>query len=284
MTGIPLSSAAGEMGPFQLIIQGKTDRTFQPMQALIIEPEFAGWNFTYSENHRSNLETMKEFVSELLVPWLQDNIKALKLPEDQKAVALMDCWSVHNSQAFRTWWKEKYPWLLFLYIPAVGLFVPSRPTGSNLGTDEVLSGSEGEGSPPGSEGEAEDDSGDESDEGDADGTSAVQDAAGSDHDTLLTQIAARIAAQLEARNEDRSAKKQRGQGAENAALQISGLELGGLLGSLSSGAISRRLLRNNNGSTGNVGLRVQVVWRMHSPLPFSLASSGHYSMWPGCSG
>ena len=78
------------------------------------------------------------------------------------------------------------------------------------GTDEVPSGSEGEGSPPGSEGEAEDDSGDESDEGDADGISAVQDAAGSDHDALLTQIAARIAAQLEAGNEDRSAKKQRG--------------------------------------------------------------------------
>ena len=51
---------------------------------------------------------------------LQDNIKALKLPEDQKAVALMDCWSVHKSEAFRTWWKEKYPWLLFLYIPAGG--------------------------------------------------------------------------------------------------------------------------------------------------------------------
>lgn len=57
------------MGPFQLIIQGKTDRTLQPMQALISEPKFAGWNFTYSENHWSNLETMKEFVSELLVPW-----------------------------------------------------------------------------------------------------------------------------------------------------------------------------------------------------------------------
>ncbi|KAK9901089.1 hypothetical protein WJX75_003573 [Coccomyxa subellipsoidea] len=48
-------------------------------------------------------------------------------------------------------------------------------------------------------------------------------------------------------------------GAENAAVQVSGLELGGLLGSLSSGAISDRLLRNNKGSTGNVGLRVQVV-------------------------
>ena len=55
-------------------------------------------------------------------------------------------------------------------------------------------------------------------------------------------------------------------GAENAAVQVSGLELGGLLGSLSSGAISDRLVRNNNGSTGNVGLRVQVCLRSLIPV------------------
>ncbi|CAL8460878.1 g409 [Coccomyxa elongata] len=48
-------------------------------------------------------------------------------------------------------------------------------------------------------------------------------------------------------------------GVQNAAVQVSGLELGGLLGSLSSGAISDYLVRNNDGSKGNVGLRVQVV-------------------------
>jgi sugar phosphate permease len=48
-------------------------------------------------------------------------------------------------------------------------------------------------------------------------------------------------------------------GVENAAVQVSGLELGGLAGSLSSGAISDYLVRNNDGSKGNVGLRVQVL-------------------------
>ena len=47
-------------------------------------------------------------------------------------------------------------------------------------------------------------------------------------------------------------------GVQNAAVQVSGLELGGLLGSLSAGAISDHLVRNNDGSKGNVGLRVQV--------------------------
>lgn len=40
------------------------------------------------------------------------------LPADHKAVALMDCWSVHKSEQFRKWLKETVPWLFFLYIPA----------------------------------------------------------------------------------------------------------------------------------------------------------------------
>ena len=47
-------------------------------------------------------------------------------------------------------------------------------------------------------------------------------------------------------------------GAE-AAVRISGLELGGLLGSLSAGAISDRLIKSNTDpNVGNVGLRVKV--------------------------
>ena len=45
----------------------------------------------------------------------------------------------------------------------------------------------------------------------------------------------------------------------DAAVRISGLELGGLLGSLSSGAISDRLIKaNKDPNVGNVGLRVKV--------------------------
>lgn len=72
------------------------------------------------------------------------------------------------------------------------------------------------------------------------------------------------------------------QGAD-AAFRISGLELGGLLGSLSAGAISDRLIRgNNNPDVGNVGLRVKVRQCHHhlrfaSPIcksaPFPTAAS-----------
>ena len=63
-------------------------------------------------------------------------------------------------------------------------------------------------------------------------------------------------------------------GVQNAAVQVSGLELGGLLGSLSAGAISDHLVRNNDGSKGNVGLRVQVC-RSLAIAPCSPLSCNH---------
>lgn len=49
-------------------------------------------------------------------------------------------------------------------------------------------------------------------------------------------------------------------GVANPGPQVSGLELGGLAGSLSAGALSDLLMRKNTGPNpkGNVGLRVQV--------------------------
>jgi hypothetical protein len=54
--------------------------------------------------------------------------------------------------------------------------------------------------------------------------------------------------------------KGRGVPGAEAAVRISGLELGGLLGSLSAGAISDRLIKSNTDpNVGNVGLRVKVA-------------------------
>ena len=57
----------------------------------------------------------------------------------------------------------------------------------------------------------------------------------------------------------------------DAAFRISGLELGGLLGSLSAGAISDRLIRGNtNADVGNVGLRVKVGISQRTPACLQL--------------
>ena len=62
-------------------------------------------------------------------------------------------------------------------------------------------------------------------------------------------------------------------GADNVAMQVSGLELGGLAGSLSAGALSDYLLRKNaqtGNKKGNVGLRTQVG----DPLGWGLSGLG----------
>ena len=43
-----------------------------------------------------------------------------------------------------------------------------------------------------------------------------------------------------------------------ASLRVSGLELGGLFGSLLAGKLSDMLINNSKGGGGNVGKRVQV--------------------------
>jgi cell wall assembly regulator SMI1 len=40
-----------------------------------------------------------------------------QLPVDQKAVLLIDCWSVHKNEEFLSWMKEEYPHLIILFVP-----------------------------------------------------------------------------------------------------------------------------------------------------------------------
>ena len=61
-----------------------------------------------------------------------------------------------------------------------------------------------------------------------------------------------------------------------AALRVSGLELGGLLGSLIAGRMSDHLIRNAAPGEGAVGKRVQVGARRGAPRHTALA-------WPPCS-
>ncbi|KAK9824039.1 hypothetical protein WJX72_007208 [[Myrmecia] bisecta] len=70
--------------------------------------------------------------------------------------------------------------------------------------------------------------------------------------------------------------KEKGVDTAAAAMRVSGLELGGLVGSLSAGAISDYLVRNNKSGKGNVGLRVQVV------MAYALATAGLLAVFAAC--
>jgi hypothetical protein len=60
----------------------------------------SGWDLTFSENHWSTLETMKQFVHKILLRYLHIQICHLGLQESQKMVWLLDCWSMHKGHGF----------------------------------------------------------------------------------------------------------------------------------------------------------------------------------------
>jgi len=47
---------------------------------------------TFNENHLSTLETTKQFVHKIMLPYLHIQITQLRLQENQKIVWLFDCW------------------------------------------------------------------------------------------------------------------------------------------------------------------------------------------------
>jgi hypothetical protein len=49
-----------------------------------------GWDLTYSENHRSNLEATKCFVENVMVPYHKTQIELLGLHTHQRMVWLLD--------------------------------------------------------------------------------------------------------------------------------------------------------------------------------------------------
>lgn len=71
-----------------------------------------------SHNHWSTLTTCQEFVNDILHPYWNGVKARLHLPSNQKMVWLLDCWSVHKSEAFLSWIKLEYPWICVLFIPA----------------------------------------------------------------------------------------------------------------------------------------------------------------------
>lgn len=62
--------------------------------------------------------------------------------------------------------------------------------------------------------------------------------------------------------------------AAQAAMRVSGLELGGLFGSLIAGRLSDWMIARSGGVGGNVGKRVQVMMMMMPPVPSCLVGVG----------
>ncbi len=76
----------------------------------------SSWDLTFNENHGSTLQTTKQFIHKILLPYLHIQICHLGLQESQKLVWLLDCWSMHKGCDFLDWMKETHPNILVIFI------------------------------------------------------------------------------------------------------------------------------------------------------------------------
>ena len=77
-------SMAGDFLPPQLVYQGKANRCL---------PQYkfpAGWEITFTENHWSNEETTRRYIINILLSYLDQTKKELKLDADHRALLMFD--------------------------------------------------------------------------------------------------------------------------------------------------------------------------------------------------
>ena len=84
ITAVFCGTAKGHFLPFQLIYQGKTKASLPPHKF----PE--DWHATFTPNHWSNEDVMKDYIQKIIVPYVQSKRKELQLPEDFPALAIYD--------------------------------------------------------------------------------------------------------------------------------------------------------------------------------------------------
>ena len=84
ITAVVAATITGELFPVQLLFQGKTERCHPKVKP----PE--GWDLWHSENHWSNENTMKRYISNIIVPFVNKKREILKVKNSQPAIAIID--------------------------------------------------------------------------------------------------------------------------------------------------------------------------------------------------
>ena len=69
--------------PIQLVYQGKTFKC-HPFQFL------SNWHITHSHNHWCNEDTVKDYITKILVPYVSKKWQELKLKPDHHALVIYD--------------------------------------------------------------------------------------------------------------------------------------------------------------------------------------------------
>jgi len=119
-TAVPTSTASGKMLPLQ-VIYGGAEGSLRALPNVLCHATSAakGFVFVQTPTHWFSQGSMRKYIIGVIDPYVRSVIKANngQLPVDQKAVLLIDCWSVHKSEEFLLWMKEEYPHLIILFVP-----------------------------------------------------------------------------------------------------------------------------------------------------------------------
>jgi hypothetical protein len=100
VTMVVSSNTVGDLLPPQIVFIGFTPRILPLNSIRKTNCINDGWDLTFCEIHWSSLETTKQFVQKILLPYLQSQIQLLGLKKEQKMVWIIDYWSVHTNEEF----------------------------------------------------------------------------------------------------------------------------------------------------------------------------------------
>ena len=84
ITAVFAGSMTGDFLPPQLVFKGKTERCLPQYQF----PE--SWDIKFSANHWSNEQTMKCYVENIILPYIKDKRKTLRLPDNHPSLLIFD--------------------------------------------------------------------------------------------------------------------------------------------------------------------------------------------------
>ncbi|KAJ2934644.1 hypothetical protein H1R20_g2448, partial [Candolleomyces eurysporus] len=117
------STPAGDILPFQQVWAGQTKASLPTERASSYKEAIdLGFHFAFAQSpkktsHFSTLKTMKEWMTKILKPWVEDYIERASLPADQKSILFIDCYPVHIGKEFRTYVFDEFPNIFLVFVP-----------------------------------------------------------------------------------------------------------------------------------------------------------------------
>ena len=84
ITGVYACNMTGDFLPIQLVYQGKTSKCLPSFQFP------SDWHITFTPNHWCNESTMEDYITKILLPYIQKKREELKLRPDHHALVIYD--------------------------------------------------------------------------------------------------------------------------------------------------------------------------------------------------